>query len=135
MIIPSQEYQTTILFCQTATSNLPIQKRTTKESLPVFKGWLGINKMRPPIFQEAYPATHIENSVDENWKAIRSHIDNLMNAHMPSRTSNTRVDLSWLSRPLKRMCSKKQCLYNKPRQRKMEIGMPSRPFKRPLPEH
>ncbi len=55
-----------------------------------------------------------QQSVNENWKSLRGHIEKIMSSHVPSRMSKTKLDLPWLILPHKQALRRK----NKPYARK-----------------
>ena len=51
--------------------------------------------------------------MDENYKKLENHINQIIDDHIPSKTTTTRFNVPWMTPSIKRMCRKKQRLYNK----------------------
>ena len=64
-------------------------------------------------FCETYLKDASARSVDENYTTIEQHLKSMLNTHVPSKMSRTRVDVPWLTQDLKKQCKRKQRLYNK----------------------
>ena len=73
------------------------------------------SKLRERIV--SYRDSFLENcpnrSIEENYKDFRDYIQHIMDAHIPTKMSTTRFNVPWFNGTLKRMCKKKQRLYNK----------------------
>ena len=54
-----------------------------------------------------------ENNIEENHKLIEEHLKDMLDKHVPSKLTSTRIDLPWLTADLKRKCRRNQRLYNK----------------------
>ncbi len=52
-------------------------------------------------------------SPDENYKKLKSHLNNITDKYVPSKMSCSHFSPSWYNSTVKRMCNKKQRLYNK----------------------
>ena len=56
--------------------------------------------------------------VETNYKAFVNHINSLMEEHVPSKMTKSRFRTPWLTSSVKRMCRKKQRLFNRAKQSK-----------------
>ena len=52
-------------------------------------------------------------TVEQNYQAFSNHIKKVIIEHVPSKMTSSRTNLPWFTNSLKRMCKKKQKLYNK----------------------
>ena len=52
-------------------------------------------------------------NVNENYEKIKIHIDKIINDHIPSKLSSSRFNVPWITNSIRRMCRKKQRLYNR----------------------
>jgi len=75
-------------------------------------------KSETVAFTTGYLASCKSRSVDTNWEEIKGHLHKMMSKYIPSRMKSTRQNLPWLTVELKRMCRRKQRLYNKARESK-----------------
>ena len=66
-------------------------------------------------FKDSYLSQHESRSVDENYNIINDHITNIMETHVPSKLSRSANKNPWLTNSVKRMCRKKQRLFNRAR--------------------
>ena len=74
--------------------------------------WLTI-KEKTAAFSTRFCAESLDKPVDEQLNLIESHISQMIDKHVPTKTSKTRFDQPWLTTNLKRKYCKKQHLYNK----------------------
>ena len=51
--------------------------------------------------------------VNANYVKLKNHIDQVIEAHIPSKRVTTRFNVPWITTNIKRMCRKKQRLYNR----------------------
>ena len=51
--------------------------------------------------------------VNDNYVKLKNHIDQVIEAHIPSKRLTTRFNVPWITTNIKRMCRKKQRLYNR----------------------
>ena len=56
-----------------------------------------------------------DHTPDENYSKLKTHVDQVVKDHIPSKKVTTRYNVPWISTSVKRMCRKKQRLYNKAR--------------------
>ena len=56
-----------------------------------------------------------QNTVEHNWQLIKKHISQTISNLVPCKTTSCRYNLPWVTPKLRRMCRKKQRLYNKAR--------------------
>ena len=65
----------------------------------------------------AYNFAHSKNSnlrtVNENWTLLKTTIDNVVNKFVPSTTTTSRYNVSWLYRKLKNVIDKKNKQFTK----------------------
>ena len=54
-----------------------------------------------------------QRNVNENYEKIKIHIDKIINDHIPSKLSSSRFNVPWITNSIRRMCRKKQRLYNR----------------------
>ena len=66
-------------------------------------------------FKDSYLSQHESRSVDENYNIINDHITNIMETHVPSKQSRSANKTPWLTTSVKRVCRKKQRLFNRAR--------------------
>ena len=59
-----------------------------------------------------------ENSIDENWNKFKNILIDARDKFVPKYMSTTRHNLPWYHQHLRRLCNKKQRLYNKSRKTK-----------------
>ena len=69
-------------------------------------------KEESKIFCDDFLQRHVVRSVEENYSALKQHLTDIINKYIPSRTSSSRFNLPWMITTLRRMCRKKQRLYN-----------------------
>ena len=63
-------------------------------------------------FQEEYLASAAGKPVDQRHDFLLEFLDNLIAKYVPQKVSSTRRNVPWMTRSLRRMCRKKQRLYN-----------------------
>ena len=51
--------------------------------------------------------------VNDNYVKLKNHIDQVIDAHIPSKRVTIRFNVPWITTNIKRMCRKKQRLYNR----------------------
>ena len=66
-------------------------------------------------FKDSYLSQHKSRSVDENYNIINDHITNIMETYVPSKLSRSANKTPWPTNSVKRMCRKKQGLFNQAR--------------------
>ena len=73
------------------------------------------DKMREEtrVFREQYFNTTPTQSVDQKSESLTQFLSTLVSKHVPQKVSSSRRNIPWMTRPLHRMCRKKQRLYNK----------------------
>ncbi len=64
-------------------------------------------------FQQTYMTSTIGFNANQKWKTIHKKITEVMNDFVPHRYTSTRYNLPWFNRQLRRLCRRKQRLYNK----------------------
>ena len=73
------------------------------------------NKLRAKTldFKEEFMEKYSDRSVDDNYESLKSHVNNIIDDHVPSKMSTTRFNVPWITPAIKRMCRKKQRLFNR----------------------
>ena len=67
-------------------------------------------------FQQSFLIDKPESrSVSENWEMFATKLTDIMNKYIPSKMSNYKHTVPWITSEVKRMCRKKQKLYNRAR--------------------
>ncbi len=69
-------------------------------------------------FAKQYAEVHESRTVEENWNAIRDHIDQIIDKFVPAKNISVRYHLPWLTAELKRMCKRKCRMFIKARKSK-----------------
>ena len=65
------------------------------------------------------PSLHLELPSDTGWtcqilyNSFKSKVQSLINSHIPIKMTSSRTNMPWFNNTLKRMCKKKQRLFNK----------------------
>ena len=94
-----------------------VRARTTKKSPRKIYKWTKADwdniKADTSAFADRYQDESRENSIEENHKLIEDHLKDMLDKHVPSKLSRTRIDLLWLTPALKRKCRRNQRLYDK----------------------
>lgn len=75
------------------------------------------NAMKDEIsnFADEFIANMSSLSIDNNWGILKNQLQSLLDKYVPSKRSIIRQHLPWVTTTIKRMCRKKQRLYNKAR--------------------
>ena len=55
----------------------------------------------------------LSRSVETNYNDFKSFVDSVMDACIPTKMTSSRDNMPWFNNTLKRMCKKKQRLFNK----------------------
>ena len=58
-------------------------------------------------------------SVEENYSKCKSEVELLMSKYIPTKMTSTRFNMPWFNNTIKRMCKKKQKLFNKAKRTKL----------------
>ena len=69
-------------------------------------------------FKDQYLRDAPQLNVDQGYKKFVDFMVDIVNKHVPQKVQSNRRNVPWLTRALRRMCRKKQRLYNKARKRK-----------------
>ena len=67
---------------------------------------------------DEYSRDFDNRTVDKNWDSFKTILSNLSDKYIPSRMTSTKQHLPWLNSTTKRMCRRKQRLYNLARRTK-----------------
>jgi len=70
-------------------------------------------KENTALFQSQFLKDAPDRSVEDNWAFLKSHINSMINKHIPSKMCRPNRDLPWFNRPLKKAIRRKHLLYNK----------------------
>ena len=65
------------------------------------------------IFSNNFLDKFNSRTVEQNYQAFSNHIKKVIIEHVPSKMTSSMTNLPWFTNSLKRMCKKKQRLYNK----------------------
>ena len=94
-----------------------VRARTTKKSPRNIYKWTKADwdniKADTSAFADRYQEKSRENNIEENHKLIEDHLKDMLDKHVPSKLSRTRIDLPWLTPDLNTKFRRNQCLYNK----------------------
>ena len=94
-----------------------VRTRTTKKSPRKIYKWTKEDwdniKADTSAFADRYQEESRENNIEENHKLIEDHLKGMLDKHVPSKLSSTRIDLPSLKPDLKRKCRRNQRLHNK----------------------
>ena len=63
-------------------------------------------------FKDKFLSDYSTKSVNENYNSLCAHINSILDEHVPSKMSKPRQSSPWFNSSLKRMCRKKQRLFN-----------------------
>ena len=63
-------------------------------------------------FKDKFLSDYSTKSVNENYNSLCAHINSILDEHVPSKMSKPPQSLPWFNSSLKRMCRKKQRLFN-----------------------
>ena len=64
-------------------------------------------------FKDRFMTVFHSRDVETNYKAFVDHINSIMEEHVPSKMTKSRFRTPWLTSSVKRMCRKKQRLFNR----------------------
>ena len=56
---------------------------------------------------------HSERDLEENYAELNSHVQHMMDKHIPTKLTRSSREVPWITQATRRMCRKKQRLYNK----------------------
>ena len=70
-------------------------------------------RSKTSIFSNNFLDTFNSRTVEQNYQEFSNHIKNVITEHVPSKMTSSMSNLPWFTSSLKRMCKKKQRLYNK----------------------
>ena len=71
-------------------------------------------------FRVDFISHHNERTVESNYEAFCQHVNDIITSHVPTKQSNSRHKVPWLTTKLRRMCRKKQRLYNRAKKSRKE---------------
>ena len=60
----------------------------------------------------------LSKSVEVNYNDFKSFVDSVMDTCIPTKRTSSRFNMPWFNNTLKRMCRKKQRLFNKAKRTK-----------------
>ncbi len=64
-------------------------------------------------FKETYLKESVNNTVNECWESIKKYLQSVLEQHIPSKMTSSRYNLPYMTNELRRMCNKKQRLWNR----------------------
>ena len=92
-------------------------KRTIKQWSKV--DWEAV-KEESSKFRDDFLSHHNERTVESNYEAFCQHVNDIITSHVPTKQSSSRHKVPWLTTRLRRMCRKKQRLYNRAKKSRKE---------------
>ena len=101
------------LCVQTATSE-PVSVKKTPRRVHMWShaDWPSL-KAKLQEFQAEFLATHTARTVEENYNTFKGKVQSLINSHIAIKMTSSRANMPWFNNTLKRMCQKKQRLFDK----------------------
>ena len=105
--------------------NIPFQGKSNHTGYTCGAKRSGRHK-KTSAFAKYFCDESLEKPVDEQRDLINL-ISEMLDKHLPTKTSKKRFDELWLTTDLKRKCHKKQCLYNKWKSSKPETSHVQQP--------
>ena len=66
-------------------------------------------------YQQTFLQEATERSVEENYSHFQNFMNTIMKKYVPEKPASSRRNLPWITPGVRRMCKKKQSLYNKAR--------------------
>ena len=66
-------------------------------------------------YQETFMTKAAERSVDENYLDFTKFVNKMINSYVPEKRASSRRNAPWITPELRKLCRKKQRLYNKAR--------------------
>ncbi len=70
-------------------------------------------KVETQEFKQSFMDQYQNRSPDVKYKKLKSHLNNITDKYVPSKMSCSHFSPPWYNSTVKRMCNKKQRLYNK----------------------
>ena len=92
-------------------------KRTIKQWSKVH--WKAV-KEESSRFRDDFLSHHNEKTVESNYEALCQHVNDIITSHVPTKQSRSRHKVPRLTTRLRRMCRKKQRLYNRAKKSRKE---------------
>ena len=77
--------------------------------------WNRVNKeaLNRDVLAKLSTAVLDEKDIDQNWNSFKQILLEAQDKHVPHRMSTMRHNIPWFNQKLRRLCNKKQRLYNK----------------------
>ena len=96
------------------TINLKSKRKKIPKRTFFFRRKANVDQMKSDMLSfDDYYMNHLKGtSVDNKWNKLEQAIKDSMKANIPSKTTSSRFNLPWFNRSHRRLCSKKQILYN-----------------------
>jgi len=69
-------------------------------------------------YKDRFMKQCLSRSVETNYNDFKSFVDSVMDACIPTKMTSSRDNMPWFNNTLKRMCKKKQRLFNKAKKTK-----------------
>ena len=93
-----------------------IKARLTKKPRRPDKQWSKADwdtiRKETTTFRDKFLSEYQERDVDTNYSDFQQHVDDMLDKHVPTKLSSSRKNVPWLTLMIRRMCRKKQRLYN-----------------------
>ena len=97
-----------------------IKARLTKKPRRLVKQWSKADwdtiRKETTTFRDKFLSEYQERDVDTNYNDFQQHVEDMLDKHVPtklSKLSSSRKNVPWLTPTIRRMCRKKQHLYNR----------------------
>ena len=98
------------------TVDFSIRSQQPKKPKRTIKQWSKVDweavKEESSTFWDDFLSHHNERTVESNYKAFCQHVNDIITSHVPTKQSNSRHKVPWLTTKIWHMCRKKQQLYN-----------------------
>ncbi len=89
-----------------------IQKKPPRKILQWSKANWEVIRNKAIEFRDTFLSEYSDRSVEENYSVFKSFISAICDDYIPNKLSSSRISLPWITQGLKRMCRKKQRLFN-----------------------
>ncbi len=90
-----------------------VNKKPPRKIQKFHKGNWDKMKVETQEFKHSFMDQYQNRSPDENYKKLKSHLNNITEKYVPSQMSCFHFSQPWNNSTVRRMCNKKQRPYNK----------------------
>ena len=94
-----------------------VRARSVKKPRRPIRKWSQTNWEAIHKDSEAFRDTFLRDfryrDVEANYNAFQQHVEDMLRKYVPTKMSSTRTNVPWITPELRRMCRKKQRLYNR----------------------